>query len=268
MTSYVIRGGQEGYDRLRVLAEVHRAGTMALFARAGVGLGMRCLDVGCGGGEVAFDLATVVGPTGSVVGVDMDEVKLSLGRDAALQRGLANVEFRQADVMAWAEADSYDVVYARSLLQHVNDPVDLLRHMWAAVRPGGVLIAEDTDFERAFCQPQNDGFDFFIANYMALLDKRGGDANVGRRLFRYVRDLGVDEVHLSATFQPFSSGEKKVLLLSTLQLTSAAMVAEGLASESEAAAAYKTLARHVEDPDTIHAGPAMIQVWARKPVRS
>jgi cyclopropane fatty-acyl-phospholipid synthase-like methyltransferase len=50
MAGYVIRGGQEGYNRLLVLAKVHRAAPLALFDRAGVGPGMRCLDVGCGGG--------------------------------------------------------------------------------------------------------------------------------------------------------------------------------------------------------------------------
>jgi ubiquinone/menaquinone biosynthesis C-methylase UbiE len=56
---------------------------------------MRCLDVGCGGGEVTFDIATIVGQTGSVVGLDMDEVKLARARDVAEQRRLSQVEFRR-----------------------------------------------------------------------------------------------------------------------------------------------------------------------------
>jgi SAM-dependent methyltransferase len=220
------------------------------------------------GGEVTFDIATIVGQMGSVVGLDMDEVKLALARDVATRRRLSQVEFRRADVMTWTQPEAFDMVYARALLQHVTDPVDMLRRMWAGVRPGGVLIAEDTDFERAFCEPPNVGFDFFIRNYIALLTKRGGDANVGRRLFGYVRSLGVSDVNLSATLHPFSFGEKKALLLSTLEFSSAAMVAEGLATDAEVVAAYKSMSRHVDDPDTIHAGPALIQVWARKPAGS
>jgi ubiquinone/menaquinone biosynthesis C-methylase UbiE len=265
VAGYVIRGGQEGYDRLLVLAKVHRAETLGLFGRAGVGPGMRCLDVGCGGGEVTFDIATIVGPSGSVVGLDMDEVKLALAREVARQRGLTQVEFRQADVTTWTEPEAFDMIYARSLLQHLSDPVDMLSRMWAGVRPGGVLIAEDTDFQRAFCEPPNDGFDFFVRNYTALLVKRGSDANVGRRLFGYVRSLGVSEVNVSATLHPFSSGEKKALTLSTLEFSSTAMVAEGLASEAEVTAAYESMSRHVDNPDSITAGPAMIQIWARKP---
>lgn len=67
---YLIRGGLEGRERLRLLGRVMRPTTMPLLERAGVTAGMRCLDVGCGGGDVTFDLASLVGITGSVVGVD------------------------------------------------------------------------------------------------------------------------------------------------------------------------------------------------------
>ncbi|MBZ5736914.1 class I SAM-dependent methyltransferase [Nocardioides mangrovi] len=266
MADYAIRGGRDGYDRLLVLAAVHRAGTLDVFDRAGVGAGMRCLDVGCGGGEVTFDLARIVGPTGSVVGLDMDEVMLALARSVATERGLSKVDFHQADVSTWTDPAAYDVVYARALLQHLPDPLDMLRRMWAAVRPGGVLIAEDTDSERAFCEPPNPGFDFVIRHYTALLAHRGTDANVGRRLFGYVRSLGAPDVHLSATLLPFSAGEEKGLLASTLDFTSAAMVSAGLASQTEITVAHESLSRHVAAPLTIVAGPAMIQVWARNPV--
>ena len=67
---YLIRGGIAGRERLRVLARVMRPGTLALLERVGVTAGLRCLDVGCGGGEVTFDLASLVGITGHVVGVE------------------------------------------------------------------------------------------------------------------------------------------------------------------------------------------------------
>ena len=96
--------------------------------------GMRCLDLGCGGGEVTFDLALLAGPAGSVTGVDMDADKLALARKSAQERGIANVGFRSGNVNDWDEPDTYDFVYCRFLLQHLARPVDLLRRMWAAVR--------------------------------------------------------------------------------------------------------------------------------------
>src|SRR5262249_10791451 len=72
--SYIIRGGQAGRERLRLLARVMWPTTRELFERVGVRPGMRCLDVGCGGGDLSLDLARLVGPRGSVVGIDLDAV--------------------------------------------------------------------------------------------------------------------------------------------------------------------------------------------------
>ena len=80
----MIRGGHEGYNRLLLLARASRPDTAALFSRAGIRPGMKCVDLGCGGGEVTFVLARLVAPGGSVTGVNMDEVKLGLARTAAV----------------------------------------------------------------------------------------------------------------------------------------------------------------------------------------
>ena len=174
MERYVIRGGRAGYDRLQVLTRDRWPTTRALFARAGVGAGMRCVDLGCGGGEVTFELAKLVAPGGDVVGVDMDEVKLALARDAAADRGITNVEFRALNVNAWDEPAAYDVVYGRFLLQHLREPVALLRRMWAAVRPGGVIVVEDADFDGWGCHPANVGFAFFVRAYREVIAHWGG----------------------------------------------------------------------------------------------
>ena len=55
MERYVIRGGREGYARLQVLSRARRADTVELLHRAGLRPGMRCLDLGCGGGDVSFE---------------------------------------------------------------------------------------------------------------------------------------------------------------------------------------------------------------------
>ena len=87
----MIRGGKEGYERLLLLARDRWPDTEALFARVGLAPGMRCLDLGCGGGEVTLQMARMVAPDGSVTGIYMDGVKLSLGRQEAARRGLENV---------------------------------------------------------------------------------------------------------------------------------------------------------------------------------
>ncbi len=85
---YIIRGGVEGRERLRILARVMLPTTLSLFDRVGITPGVVSLDVGCGGGDVTFELAQLVGPEGRAVGSDIDETKLELARREAEDRHL------------------------------------------------------------------------------------------------------------------------------------------------------------------------------------
>src|SRR5207249_4260271 len=90
--SYIIRGGEQGRARLRVLSRVMRPTTLSLLDRAGIRHGMECLEVGCGSGDLAVDLARMVGAGGRVVATDIDEIKLRLARQEAEQQQLTNLE--------------------------------------------------------------------------------------------------------------------------------------------------------------------------------
>jgi ubiquinone/menaquinone biosynthesis C-methylase UbiE len=263
---YVIRGGREGYDRLLLLARASWPATAALFGRAAIRPGMACIDLGCGGGEVTFELARLVAPGGFVTGVDMDEVKLGLARKAAVERGVSNVEFLAGNVNDWDDPGAYEVVYARFLLQHLSEPVDLLRRMWAAVRSGGVVIVEDADFDGWCCHPPNEGFDFFVRAYAEVIRRRGGDHATGRKLYHYFLDAGIPSPRVGLVQSVLVSGEGKELAWSTLDATSEAIRAEGVATSDELAAALASLRQFTDDDTTLIARPRVFQLWsAREP---
>jgi len=261
---YVLRGGQWGYDRLKLLARFKRGDTLELFRRAGVRPGMRCLDLGCGGGEGTFDLAAAAGPEGSVTGVDMDEVKLDLARREAARRGLGNIEFRRANLNDWHEPGAYDAVYCRFVLQHLSQPVDLLRRMWAGVRPGGVLIVEDADFDGWCCHPANGGFGFFLRAYSQVIKRRGGDHAMGRKLYGCFLAAGIPDPEVAVVQPVRTQGEAKALAWSTLEAVADAIVSEHLASADEVSAALDDLQRFTADPRTLICGPRVFQLWSRR----
>jgi ubiquinone/menaquinone biosynthesis C-methylase UbiE len=262
---YVISGGRIGYDRLQVLARERWPDTAELLGRIGVGPPMRCLDVGCGGGAVTLELARLVAAGGHVVGIDMDDVKLGLAREAAAERGLTNVEFRVGDVDAWSADAEYDLVYCRFLLQHLDDPRDLLRRMWAAVRPGGTLAVEDADFAGRFSEPPNEGHEFARRIYDELLRRRGGDPRIGRKLHGTFLELGAPAPAIRLRQGVYSEGEPKTVSLLTLRATEDSVLAEDLATEDEIAAALSSLAAYTDDPRTLITTPWVFQVWAQKP---
>ncbi len=157
---------------------------------------MRCLDLGCGSGDVTLELAKLAGPAGSVVGIDMDEDKVALAADEAARQGLTTVEFRVGTVAGWSEPAAYDLVYCRFLLQQLSTPADLLRRMWQALRPGGVIAVEDADFDGLFCDPPSEAFDFYRRMYPKVCALHGGDAAIGRKLRRHFAEAGIAEPEL------------------------------------------------------------------------
>ena len=97
-TSYVIRGGEQGRSRMSVIARAMWPTTERLLLAAGLTRGMRCLDLGCGAGDVSLALARFVGVSGSVNGVDQDDVKLQFAREDADGERLSNIQFRASSV--------------------------------------------------------------------------------------------------------------------------------------------------------------------------
>jgi SAM-dependent methyltransferase len=225
---------------------------------------MTCLDLGCGGGDVTLQLATMVGPTGQAIGVDMDEVKLGLARQNAVALGLANVQFRQLNVQNWVEDSQYDFMYARFLLTHLTDPPGMLRRMLRAVRPGGVAVVEDIDFSGYFCYPPCAGFDSYVRLYRAAAAQRGADADIGPKLHSMFLDAGWRNPRLNVIQPTFTAGEGKELALLTLINIADSVVAGKLATEAELQSAVDNLKEFTDDPRTLIGFPRIFQLWARR----
>jgi len=261
---YAIQGGREGYDRLQVLARSRWPDTRDLFERVGVSAGMQCIDLGCGGGEVTFELTRMVGPAGHAVGVDMDEVKLDLARKDAAARGMSNVEFRTANVNEWDDPAAYDLVYCRFLLEHLGQPDELLQRMWAAVRPGGPIAVGATAFDGEFGEPPNEAFATAQRLYRALVDHRGGDPVAGRRMFRRFLDAGIPRPSVRLVQRVDAEGEAKMLFVLTFRAIASAVVDEGIATGDEVDATLAGLEAFVADPETLVAQPRIFQIWRRR----
>jgi len=267
MERYVISGGNAGYKRLQLLARRQRPGTLEVLRLAGVRPGMRCLDLGCGNGDVTFELARLAGPDGSVTGLDMDPVKLGLARDEAAARGLANVTFRTANIRDWHEPGAYDLVFSRFLLQHLAAPTVVLAQMWEAVAPGGVLIATDADLAGHFCDPPNEGFRFYVEKYQQALRLNGGDPDMARKLYRCFLTAWLPEpqVRMTQDLDTDPDGDIKLIALSTLEATMESITSAGLATVAEAEAAYADMAAFIADPHSLVGDPRIFSVWAYRP---
>src|SRR5215831_15958585 len=187
---YVIRGGVEGRERLRLLSEVMGTSTRALLTEVGIPSGAICLDVGCGGGDVTFELARAAGPTGRAIGVDLDDIKLDIARREAAHQDLSNITFEARDVTEWDPSEHFDVIYARFLLTHLADPAALVSVLRQKLRRGGVIIVEDIDYRGHFTEPDCRALVRAVEFYTKSVQARGADPKIGPRLPRMLRESG------------------------------------------------------------------------------
>lgn len=132
--------------RLVLQAKLLHDITLDTFRAAGIGPGMRVLDIGSGAGDVALLAADLVGETGSVLGLDRDEKNLAFAQRRATEAGRRNVTFRKAEVSTFAGKQLFDAVIGRYILLYIPEPAVLLRQLAATLAPGGVVAFVEPDF--------------------------------------------------------------------------------------------------------------------------
>ena len=170
--------------------------------------GMSLLDVGCGPGTISADLAEIVAP-GRVVAVDRAPVILTRAHAYAAERGL-DLDFAVADVHALQFADdTFDVVHAHQVLQHVGDPVQALREMRRVCKPGGIVAARDSDYAAMTWYPLTPGLDLWLDLYHRVARAAGGEPDAGRRLRSWARAAGFTAITSSAGAWCYATAEER-----------------------------------------------------------
>ncbi len=263
-STYIIQGGVEGRERLRILSRVMQPSTIALLHRAGIRPGMSCLEIGCGGGDLAFDMARAVGSSGRVVGTDIDQKKIEIATSEAREQHLTNVEFRFADITQSDPENAFDLVHARFVLTHLVNAADALIRMRRGLRPGGVIVIEDIDFRGYLCYPDNAA----LWRYVELTRRsrrRGADANIGPRLPSLLTGAGFENVQMNIVQPAGTEGEVKLISPLTMENIADAVVAEELASQVEIDQIVKELYAFAHTPGTVGCMPRVVEAWGYQP---
>lgn len=167
----------------------------------------RLLDIGSGPGTITADLADAVA---HVTATEIGQRELDLSRETVAKRGLANVEFRVTDVHALAfDDDSFDVVHAHQVLQHVADPVQALREMARVTRPGGLVAARDSDYAGFVWWPVIAELDDWLRLYRTAARANGGESDAGRRLRSWAIDAGLSDITATSSTWCYATASER-----------------------------------------------------------
>jgi ubiquinone/menaquinone biosynthesis C-methylase UbiE len=272
-------GRSEGEtDRLIRQARLTNPGMQWLLERAGLAPGMRVLDVGTGAGDAAMLAARMVGPGGSVVGVDLDPAVLEVAHRRAADAGLANVSFVGGDLRGDLGLDGdFDALIGRSILVHLADPAATLRFLVRRVRPGGVVAFREAAVSGGamfVAYPESPLLDL-LERWVARVVERLGDAAVtadpqmGMRLRRVFLDAGLPEpqVHLEAPMGGGADWEGYEYIAETLRMAAPILLKLGIAEADEidpGTFASRLRAETVRQRGVIRLAPNVL-AWSRKP---
>ncbi|MFE9252653.1 class I SAM-dependent methyltransferase [Streptomyces sp. NPDC007088] len=170
---------------------------------------MRVLDIGCGPGTITADLAALV-PQGHVTGVDASAEVLEKAAAEAAGRGLENTDFAVADVHALDYPDdTFCVVHAHQVLQHVGDPVRALAEMRRVTKPGGLVAVRDADYAAMAWYPSSPGMDDWRDLYERVARANGGEPDAGRRLKSWALAAGFTGITSTSSTWCYATDEER-----------------------------------------------------------
>ncbi|HTS23816.1 MAG TPA: methyltransferase domain-containing protein [Casimicrobiaceae bacterium] len=260
--------------RLVAQAELFAPLTRRLLERAGIGPRMRVLDIGSGAGDVALTAAELVGPGGSVIGVDRDPDQVAFAERRAVAAGFGHTRFLVADYRALELEGPVDAIVGRLVLMYATDPLDSLVRVLRHLRRGGTIALQESivDYEGpVLIEPPGclaaKACEWFRAGFR----HSGVQPRMGLRLFGLLRAAGLEpspDLDVLLPIQHGPGGALFRILAAVVRSQLPSIVASGAATEAEID--IDTLeARLIADAPPggvagyFHLGH--VGAWARKP---
>ena len=187
--------GRTSHETTRLIEQsrIYGGSTQRFCKRAGISEGMRVLEIGSGAGDVALMLAERVGPTGQVVGVDINAEILDTARQRATDAGLQNVEFIAGDAQDLGFSDKFDAVVGRFVLMYMANPSEAFAKLIAHLKPGGIAAFQEPEYTLypAFLHPDTPLMNQLITWILDVFKHSGAHLDMGIGLYQTFVNAGL-----------------------------------------------------------------------------
>ena len=242
-------------QRLSLMSSLLDPMELSHVARLGVAPGWRCLELGCGNGSISQALAPRVSPGGHIVASDIDVSYLGDLKGPSL-------EVRRIDILRdKIETGSYDLVVARALLHHLTPAQEALKKMFAALKPGGVLLSIEPDMTPCtLTEPES--IRNFWRGWLAWSEESKIDYFIARKIPAWLDAFGLSDVAGEGHTAWFNGGSDwAVYWTSTMQELSPALVKSNCVSDRM----LEEFRARYEDPHYWTSVITFTANWGRKP---
>ena len=200
---YTLQLSESERARYRLMAELARENEADLWEYAGIVAGSRVADVGCGPGAVLTEIAKIVGPDGTAVGVEPGSQAREAAREELDAQGLEHVEVRDGNGEdTGLEAGAWDCVVMRHVLTHTGEAAPrILTHLASLLAPGGHVYLVDVDLDASRSAPHDPDLTEQFARYADFHRSLGNDPRLGTQLGAMLRAAGLEVAEHRGVFQ-------------------------------------------------------------------
>lgn len=187
--------GHTSHETTRLIEQsrIYGESTHRFGKRAGITDGMRVLEIGSGAGDVALTLAELVGPTGKIVGVDVNADVLDTARQRATDAGRQNIEFIAGDARSLTFSEKFDAIVGRFVLMYMADPGEAFAKLITHLKPGGIAAFQEPEYTLypAFLHPDTPLMNQLITWILDVFEHSGAHLNMGIGLYQAFVDAGL-----------------------------------------------------------------------------
>lgn len=250
-------------ERLQLQSRVWEPSGRQLLTKIGDGSGVRALDVGCGALGWLRILSEWVGPSGQVVGTDIDERLLDAARSFLEAEEIANVELAVDDLFdSRLESECFDLVHARFVIAPLGRGAEQVASHCRLVRPGGSLVLEEWDLGSWHFNPPAPAAERLIRLLSEIFAALGGEA--GRVLPDLLSEIGIEEPEMDAHVIALKPGHPYLQLPLQFSVALESRLLDTL-SEDELVALRGEAERELATPGRWGTTFMVIQSWGRRP---